>query len=138
MLTAPMNTHHTLRRSAVVIMDSRSGLNRIGDTGRVPRSIPRREEGVLHADNTTLEATVTEAREKLRLLTLQTLKYSTIWLIVRVRTPFRRPLNRHHDVVSFIMQLGFSSVTSSRWPCRRCYTIPSYRHRPWWTLCLIW
>lgn len=69
------------RRSAVVTLDSRrirgnecgerTRGHRVGDTGSVSVEI-------------SAEIAVADAKEKLRQLTLQTLKYSTLWLIVRV------------------------------------------------------
>lgn len=71
-------------RSAVVILDSRVVADGGGGSASgAGVSVPRGARRDLLAKGTPDTAAVADAKEKLRLLTLQTLKYSTLWLIVR-------------------------------------------------------
>lgn len=54
----------------------------------------RRYINTVASEETQEEAEVAEAKEKLRLLQLQTLKYSTLWLIFQVPLPYTRSISR--------------------------------------------
>lgn len=74
-------------RSAVVIIDSRN-LPPIGCGGGSGRDPSGAEVGI--SGEALAESEMAEAKKKLHLLTLQTLKYSTLWIILRVSPSLSR------------------------------------------------
>lgn len=73
--------YRAFRRSAVVIIDSRS-MPSVESGGGRGRDSSGAEVRV--SEEALAEAETAEAKKKLHLLTLQTLKYSTLWIILRV------------------------------------------------------